>query len=104
MSIKKTIQYLFLTIVLGISTGCAVTNDQETVGAYIDDSVVTTSVKSKLFEEKSIDAMTITVETLNGTVMLSGFVKNISQKNIAETLAEKVKGVRSVKNQLSVKQ
>ena len=104
MSFKSALKYAALVSIFCISSGCAVTNDQETVGAYIDDSVVTTSVKSKLFDEKSIDVMSITVETLNGTVMLSGFVKNVSQKNMAETIAAKVKGVKAVKNQISVKQ
>jgi osmotically-inducible protein OsmY len=86
-----------------LSTGCAVSRDQETVGAYIDDSVITTSVKSRLFDDKTVDSSAISVETLNGTVMLSGFVKNVTQKNLAETISLKVKGVKSVKNEISVK-
>ena len=52
--------------------GCAVTRDQESVGAYVDDSAITTAVKAKFAVNKQVDAVSISVETLNGTVMLSG--------------------------------
>ena len=56
--------------------GCAVARGQESVGAYVDDSAITTSVKAKFVENKQVDATSIAVETMNGTVMLSGFAKN----------------------------
>lgn len=86
-----------------ITTGCAVTRDQETVGSYIDDSVITTTVKSRFFDDKSVDGSSVSVETLNGTVMLSGFAKNANEKRMAESIASKVKGVKAVKNDLLVR-
>jgi osmotically-inducible protein OsmY len=83
--------------------GCAVTRDQETVGAYVDDSVITTAVKAKFVDNKTVDASAISVETLNGTVMLSGFAKNDAEKTVAESLAREVKGVKSVKNAIAVR-
>jgi len=85
------------------TTGCAVTRGQETVGAYIDDSVITTAVKARFVENKLVDAASISVETLKGTVMLSGFAKNATEKSTAEALTRKVEGVRSVKNEISVR-
>lgn len=86
-----------------LTTGCAVTRDQETMGAYLDDSVITTTVKSRFFDDKSVDGSAVSVETLNGTVMLSGFAKNATEKKTAETFAWKVKGVKAVKNELAIR-
>jgi len=83
--------------------GCAVTRDQSTVGEYIDDATITTKVKAKFVEDKAVDASSISVETLNGEVILSGFAKNANEKTRAAELAQQVKGVRSVKNSLEVR-
>ncbi|MBK1690141.1 BON domain-containing protein [Rubrivivax gelatinosus] len=88
---------------LVVLPGCAVTRDQSTVGEYIDDSAITTAVKAKFVEDKSVDATAISVETLRGEVMLSGFAKSGTEKARAETLARSVKGVKQVKNQLEVR-
>jgi hyperosmotically inducible periplasmic protein len=84
-------------------SGCAVTRGQETVGAYVDDSAITTAIKARYVESKDVDASSIGVETLNGTVMLTGFAKNATEKSGAETLALKVNGVKTVKNQIAVR-
>ncbi|MET0517387.1 MAG: BON domain-containing protein [Burkholderiaceae bacterium] len=83
--------------------GCAVTRGQSTVGAYIDDSTITTQVKAKFVENKQVDAAAISVETLNGTVMLSGFAKSANEKAMAESLARGVNGVKQVKNEIAVR-
>ncbi len=83
--------------------GCAVTRGQSTVGAYIDDASITTAVKSKFVENHNVDAGAIHVETLNGTVLLSGFAKNATEKDAAEQLARGVKGVKSVQNDIIVR-
>lgn len=83
--------------------GCAVTRGQSTVGEYIDDASVTTAVKAKFVENKDVDASAIGVETLNGTVLLSGFAKSAKEKEAAENLARGVKGVKSVRNEIVVR-
>jgi hyperosmotically inducible periplasmic protein len=85
------------------ASGCAVTRGQETVGAYVDDTTITTQIKSRFVENKEVDASSIRVETLNGTVMLSGFAKNATEKSTAEAIARKVNGVRSVRNEIAVR-
>jgi len=91
------------SLVLLAVSGCAVTRGQETVGAYIDDAGITTLVKSRFFEDKDVAGTSISVETLNGTVMLSGFAKNSLERNKAETIARGVKGVKSVKNEIAIR-
>ena len=83
--------------------GCAVTRGQETTGAYIDDAAITSSVKTRFIDNRDVDAASIKVETLNGTVMLSGFAKNGTEKSSAETIARNVSGVRSVRNEILVR-
>lgn len=85
------------------TSGCAVSRGQESVGAYVDDAGITTAVKAKLIEDKSVAASSISVETLNGTVMLSGFAKSGTERSTAESLARTVKGVKDVKNQIVVR-
>ena len=84
-------------------SGCAVTRGQESVGAYVDDSAITTAVKARYVENKAVDASSIGVETLNGTVMLSGFAKSETEKSMAESVARKVNGVKAVKNRITVR-
>ena len=85
------------------ATGCAVTRGQESVGAYVDDTAITTAVKARFIDNKLVDAASISVETLKGTVMLSGFAKNSTERTTAESLAWKVNGVKAVKNEISVR-
>lgn len=86
-----------------LASGCAVQRGQETMGAYIDDTGITTTVKSKFFDSRFVDGTAISVETLNGTVMLSGFAKSTTERSTAEQLARDVKGVKSVKNEIAVR-
>jgi osmotically-inducible protein OsmY len=88
---------------LFFASGCAVTRGQESVGAYVDDTAITTAVKARYIDNREVDASSISVETLNGTVMLSGFAKNTAERTMAETLALKVGGVKAVKNEIAVR-
>jgi hyperosmotically inducible protein len=84
-------------------TGCAVARDQQTVGSYMDDTGITTKVKAKFAEDPAVSAMSINVETLKGTVQLSGFAKSEAERNAAGRLAASTQGVKSVKNDIVVR-
>ena len=102
----KYTRALAIALVTGatlVSTGCSIMRGQETVGAYVDDTTITTAVKAKFVEDKTVDAGAIKVETLNGTVALSGFAKSNAEKAQAEFLARNTKGVREVRNNLVVR-
>ena len=103
MKIRQTLAIAISAVVLLTATGCAVQRGQETVGAYVDDAGITTLVKTRFVENKQVDAASIKVETLNGTVMLSGFAKNSAERNTAEAIARGVKGVVSVRNEIAVR-
>jgi hyperosmotically inducible periplasmic protein len=103
MNTRSTLTAIASAIILITASGCAVTRGQESTGAYIDDSAITTSVKARFVDSANVDASAISVETLKGTVMLSGFAKNTTEKNTAETIAMKVPGVVAVKNVIAVR-
>ncbi len=103
MMLKSTLLALASATALVVLPGCAVTRGQQTVGSYVDDSAVTAAVKAKFIEDRSVDAASISVETLQGTVMLSGFAKSAAEKSNAERIARGVKGVKSVKNELAIR-
>lgn len=86
-----------------LSTGCAVVRGQETTGSYVDDTAITTAVKAKFVNDKTVAASSISVETLNGTVQLSGFAKSAAEKAQAENIARGTKNVRAVKNDIVVR-
>jgi osmotically-inducible protein OsmY len=54
-------------------------------------------------ESKLVSATSISVETLNGTVMLSGFAKSSTERSAAESIARGVNGVKSVRNEIVVR-
>lgn len=103
MKIRTTLAIAMTAVVMLTATGCAVSRGQETVGAYVDDAGITTLVKARFVENKLVDASSISVETLNGTVMLSGFAKSTTERNAAETIARGAKGVKSVKNEIAIR-
>ncbi len=103
MNTRHALAAAFSALLLLTASGCAVTRGQESVGAYVDDTVITTRVKSSFAENKTVDATSIRVETLNGTVMLSGFAKSAAEKTTAESLARQVNGVKAVRNEIAVR-
>jgi osmotically-inducible protein OsmY len=82
---------------------CASTRTQESTGEYVDDSVITTKVKSLLAQDDFLKSFQISVETYKGIVQLSGFVNAQNAVDKAGEIARSVKGVTSVKNNLIVK-
>jgi len=90
-------------IVLASALGCAGTSTQEGTGAYVDDTVITTKVKTAIFNEPSLKSMEINVETYKGTVQLSGFVSSSANIARAVEVASGVPGVAAVRNDVRVK-
>ena len=80
----------------------ATENAAAKMGAKIDDAVITTSVKTELAKDPSLSALKINVDTANGRVALTGKAPSNEAREHATTLAQNVKGVVSVDNQLTV--
>jgi osmotically-inducible protein OsmY len=103
MSHVKTLTTLLSTVVLMTTLGCASTRTQEGTGEYVDDSVITTKVKSAIFNEPGLKSSEISVETFKGIVQLSGFVSSREDINDAVRVASAVGGVKSVTNEMQLK-
>jgi len=97
------ISYLVLLALIATFAACAATSTRESTGEYVDDSVITTKIKSLLAADNLLKSFQISVETYQGTVQLSGFVNSQQAVDKADEIAKSVKGVKSVKNNLIVK-
>jgi osmotically-inducible protein OsmY len=92
-----------LTMALAVAWGCGSTATKEGTGEYVDDSVITTKVKTAIFNDSSLKVNEINVETFKGVVQLSGFVKSQADIDKAVQVARGVAGVKSVKNDMRLK-
>ena len=103
---KKSIHFIatatFAAVTL-FSAGCAVVRQQETVGAYVDDTTITTQIKSRMAANPAVSALAISVETLKGEVQLSGFAKTSGERAQAESIAREINGVKRVRNDIVVR-
>ena len=77
---------------------------KESAGEYIDDAAITAKVKAAFVKDKDVSATEVKVETMKGTVQLAGFAKSSAAIERAVQLASKVPGVKSVHNDIRLKQ
>lgn len=106
---KSIVVAIALVSALSIA-GCGKSEDKgpkpeakTTAGTEIDDSTITTKVKSALMADSAVKSSDIKVETRKGEVQLSGFVDNQTQMDRALTVAKGVEGVKSVDNKMNIK-
>jgi len=88
-------------VVLFFMTGCQAMTGQ-TAGEIVDDSVITSSVKTQLASDKVATLTRVEVETNNGVVYLTGQVQTAEQRSHIGSVASQVKGVKRVVNNLQV--
>lgn len=103
MNMTQRIATTLFAASLLATAGCASTPTSAGTGQYIDDTVITAKVKASIFNEPTLKASEINVETYKGDVQLSGFVADPSDAAKAADIARGVKGVTSVKNDVRVK-
>lgn len=99
---RYTTLALCLILVVGF-LGCAGNRTRASTGEYIDDSVISTKVKTALHADEDVSGFQVEVETFKGVVQLSGFVDTPVQAQKAEQIARKVEGVQEVRNSITVK-
>ncbi len=111
MNIKNRLIVLTIMLIGGLSiAGCGKSSDngpqtetKTTVGTEIDDTVMTTKVKSALLRDTGLESLDIKVETRKGVVQLSGFVDSKNQMDRAMAVAQGVDGVSNVDNKIRIK-
>lgn len=97
------VSVLVAAVALTALAGCASTQNRESTGQYIDDTAITTSVKAAIFNDPMLKSAEINVETFKGRVQLSGFVSSRAAIDRAVVVAQGVKGVASVGNDMRLK-
>jgi osmotically-inducible protein OsmY len=103
VKMTRIVQLLVCIVFLATFLGCASTPKHESTGQYVDDSVITTKVKSAIFSEATLKTMQINVKTYQGVVQLSGFVDSTQSVAKAGEVARTVQNVVRVENDLIVK-
>jgi hypothetical protein len=94
----------FMILIVNLLLGCTGTSTQESTGEYLDDSVITAKVKSAFVADSEVSALNIKVETVNGIVQLSGFAGSRKEIDRATEVARNVQGVKSVENNIQLKE
>jgi osmotically-inducible protein OsmY len=95
--------WLLTGVLIAGLAGCASSGNGEKTGAYVDDSWITSKVKSEMIASKKVSARDISVNTTNGVVTLSGTAPTWNESNSAAEIAHGVKGVKSVENDIRIK-
>jgi hyperosmotically inducible protein len=103
MSLSNRFVACIFAILLASMLGCAGTSTKESTGEYVDDTVITTKVKTAIFNEPSLKSAEINVETFKGTVQLTGFVHSRAAIERAVAVTRGVSGVTSVRNDMRLK-
>jgi hyperosmotically inducible periplasmic protein len=101
---KKPSKIIYLVSLLVLTTACAATRTQKSVGEQFDDTVTTTRVKAALIRDPVVKAFQIDVEVFRGVVQLNGFVDSAEISNQAERVTEEVSGVNDVRNNLVIRE
>jgi hyperosmotically inducible protein len=83
--------------------GCAGDRYERSTGEYIDDKTIHVRVKKALSDNPEYKFGDVNVTSFRGVVQLSGFVNTPDQKKTAGAIAEKVQGVKSIENNITVK-
>jgi len=103
LKLHRIMKFLACLALITSFMGCAATRTHEGTGEYVDDSVITTKVKTAIFADPALKVFQINVETFKGEVQLSGFVDSQQSATKAAEVARGIHGVVSVKNSLIVK-
>ena len=103
MKYFKPLGTYFLALALVAALGCAGSATQESTGEYIDDTVITTRVKTAFIGDEQVKAGEVNVETFKGVVQLSGFVSSEAAMARAVEIARGIDGVTSVKNDMRIR-
>ncbi|MBK8817218.1 MAG: BON domain-containing protein [Methylococcaceae bacterium] len=105
---SKNYLSLLCKIILGLTlavnlTSCATNGTNASTGQYIDDSAISAKIKAKLLNDPVVSGLSINVETHKGMVQLSGFAKSNSEIKQAERLVSEIDGVKTVRNDILLK-
>ena len=110
----KNILLLFIFVILSgcvgysstgiFGTGVSIALDPRTIGTQIDDSIMQKNLSAKLINLNTNYLLSVKAKVLDGRIIITGKVDNIEEKFQITKLAWEIKGARSVKNDLQIKE
>ena len=110
----KNILLLFIIVILSgcvgysstgiFGTGVSIALDPRTIGTQIDDSIMQKNLSAKLINLNTNYLLSVRAKVLDGRIIITGKVDNIEEKFKITKLAWEIKGARSVKNDLQIKE
>jgi len=103
LRLHRIVKFLVCIGLITLFLGCAATQNRESTGEYVDDSVITAAAKNVIFNEPSLKVFQISVETYQGIVKLGGSVDSQKAVDKVGEIVRKIEGVKSIKNDLIVK-
>ncbi len=87
-----------------LGTGVSVAMDPRTIGTQIDDSIMQKNLRAKLILMDSAYLLNVKTKVLDGRIFITGKVNTVEEKLKITKLGWEIKGVRSVKNDLKIKE
>jgi len=90
-----------VVVALGLS-GCVAISAQEEPEQFMNSAIITSSVKTRLAQASGLETLSLSIETLQGQVLLSGFAQTQEQKDMAGKIANNTEGVKKVINNIVV--
>jgi osmotically-inducible protein OsmY len=103
MNTPKSLVVVVILLASIFLQACGATPSRESTGEFLDSSLITAKVKTKLIDDRITGGFHISVYTFKGVVRLSGTVNSDYEKNYAAEIASSVDGVKSVDNKLLVR-
>ena len=85
-------------------TGVSIALDPRTIGTQIDDSIMQKNLSAKLVNMNTNYLLSVKAKVLDGRIFITGKVDSIEEKFKITKLAWEIKGARSVKNDLRIKE
>jgi hyperosmotically inducible periplasmic protein len=104
VEMKRFVYLLFSAFLMAGIAACESTRTKQSAGEYADDAQITARVKTALLQAPGVKSTAVNVETFRGVVQLSGFVDSREMASNAIAAAQKVPGVKSVKDDMRIKQ
>ena len=113
MKIKKIFILLIFVIVSGcvgysstgvFGTGVSIALDPRSLGTQIDDSIMQQNLRARLLSADKSYIISVKTKILDGRIFLTGKVNSVEDKLKITKLAWEIKGARSVKNDLRIKE
>ena len=113
MKVKNIFFFIILIILTGcvgysstgvLGTGVSIATDPRTIGTQIDDSIMQKNLSAKIISLNTNYILSVKSKALDGRVFITGKVDTVDDKLKITKLAWEVKGTRSVKNDLKIKE